>query len=161
MVNGRWSTFGYAMAIFVAFNALFCYSPSWANAAGVQFGVGFDVQLPGRAAPPPVEVYSPPAVVERRAPERVIVEEAAPPDRVVIEREPVHRVVVEQPAPRVKIVTAPPRVVEYEEPVIVEQRTTVTTTYYRPVQRAREYREETEREYYERRSSYRTVDSEY
>jgi hypothetical protein len=148
VVNRRCSIYRYAVVIFVALAAVFCCLPSGAYAGGVYFGLGVDVPLPGRAMGPPVALYTPPVVVER-----------APPERVVVERAPMHRVVVEQPPQRVVVETAPPRVA-YEEPVVIERRTSVTTTYY-PAPRYREYHEETEREYYGRRSSYRVDESNY
>lgn len=158
--NWNFSTCRFAAALAVALAAVFCCMPSGAYAGGVYFGLGVDVPLPGRAVGPPVPLYAPPVVVER-APERVVVEEKLPPERVVVEREPVHRVVIEQPPPRVVVEQAPPRVV-YEEPVVVERRSSVTTYYHTaPAPRYREYREETEREYYGTRSSYRVDAGEY
>ena len=158
VANWRCSAYRYVLVISVALGAVFCFLPSGAYAGGVYFGLGVDVPLPGHVVAPPVEVYPPPVVVERRSPGRVVVEEELPPERVFIERAPAHRVVIEQPPPRVVVESVPPRVV-YEGPVVVERRSRVTT-YYRPAPQFREYREETEREYHGRRGSYRADDGE-
>jgi hypothetical protein len=71
---------------------------------------------------------------------------AAPPP-VVFERPPV---VIERVAPPVVVERRAP-VVVYEEPVVVEQRTSVY--YYRPARQQRPYYDETEREYYRYRKS--------
>ena len=139
---------------------MFCCLPSGAYAGGVHFGFGVDVPLPGHVVAAPVELYSPPVVVERTAPKRVVVEEVVPPERVVIERKPLRRVVIEQPASRVVVVEPVPPGVVYEEPVVVERRSSVTT-YYRRAPVVREYHEETEREYYGRGSRHRADDDEY
>jgi hypothetical protein len=159
VVSLRYSRYRSVVVIGVALGALLCCLPSGAIAGGVHFGFGVDVPLPGRVVGPPVVVYRAPVVFERTQPEPVVLEEVVPPERVVIQRRPPRRVVIEQASPRVVVETAPPAVA-YEEPVVVERRSSVTT-YYRTAPRVREYREETEREYYGRTSSYRSEDSEF
>ena len=78
----------------------------------------------GVAGPPPV-------VVERTSvPPPMVVEQVSPPPPVMVEH-------------------SPPGAV-YQEPVVVERRTTVY--YYRPSYQYRSYRVETERDYYRQRS---------
>ena len=158
VANRRCSAYGCAVVIFLALGAVFCCLPSGAYAGGVYFGLGVDVPLPGRPVGPPVPLYAPPPVVVERAPDRVVVERAVPERRVVVDQ-PCPRVVVEQPPARVVVEQAPPRVV-YEGPVVVERRSSVTT-YYPPAPRYREYREETQSEYFGRRSSYRVDEGDY
>lgn len=154
VANWRCSIYRYALVIFLALGVLLCRAPSRAYAGGVHFGFGVDVPLPDcivtPCIPPPAEVYTPPVVVEH----------AAPPPRVVVEQAPPARVVIEQPPPRVVVEPAAPRVV-YEAPPVVVERRSRETTYYRPAPRFHEYHEESERDYYEHRTSYRADEREY
>ena len=130
MENWRCSICGYAAVFFITIGwAVCCMSPD-AYAGGVHFGFGVEVPSPGYAAAPP-EAYPPPAVVERPSlPPPVVVERRSPPPSVVVERTP--------------------RVVVYDEPVVVERRSTVYY-YYRPSYEYHSYRVETGRTYYRHR----------
>jgi hypothetical protein len=114
-------------------------SPTYSRCLnGVRFGFGVDVASPGYA--PPEEVYPPGVIVERAPPPpRVVVERMPPPPRIVVERTPV---------------------IVYEEPVLVERRSSVYY-YYRPSYQYRSFRVETEREYHRYKSDNWENDNEY
>ena len=160
MMNWKGLRVRCAVVIGFALGAVCCGLPSAAVAGGVHFGFGVEVPFQERVVvAPPVQMYSPPVVVERRARDRFVEEDVVPervvvPRRVVVEREPVHRVVIEQPPTRIVVEPVVPRVV-VESPAVVERRSTVTT-WYSSAPRCTEYCEETTREYHEhsRNSSY-------
>lgn len=125
---------------FIALGFAACMLSSDAYAGGVYLGFGVDVPGPGYAVVPP-EVYPPPVLVERTPPPPVVVERRLPP-RVVVERTP--------PPPPVVVERHRPYVV-YEEPAVVERRSTVSY-YYHPSYQYRSYRVEAERGYYRQSS---------
>ncbi len=137
--NWRCSICRHAAVLFITLGfAVCCMSPD-ACAGGVHFGFGIDVPSPGYVVAPP-EVYPPPVMVQRMPPPPVMVQRMPPPPPVVVE-------------------PAPP-VVVYDEPVVVERRSSVYY-YYRPSYRYHSYHVETGRTYYRHRSDDWEDDDEY
>lgn len=127
MENRRCSRAGYTSLLLFTLVFAVLVTSVGSYAGGVHFGFGVDVPLPGAAVPPPV-VVSPPAVVVERTP--------LPPP-IVVEQAPV-------------VIKRTPPTIVYEEPVIVERRSTVY--YYPRSYEYRPHREEVEREYYRQRT---------
>jgi hypothetical protein len=149
MGNRRKSKCRYVLVFSIALGLSACAMPSHARAGGVYLGFGVDVPGPGYAVAPP-EVYPPPVVVERRPPPPPVVVERRPPP-VVFERTP--------PPPPVVVERRRPYIA-YEEPTVVEHRSSVYY-YYHPSYQYRSYNVETERNYYRQSSRDWEDDCEY
>ena len=127
MTKWKCSVCRYVSALFIILGIAVFNMASDACAGGVYLGFGIDGTPPGYAVAPPEVVYPPGVVVERAPPPPVVVQRTPPPPRVVVER-------------------TPPATV-YEEPFVVERRSTVYY-YYRPSYQYHSYHVETEREYH-------------
>ncbi len=136
----RCSQCRFVLMLGMALGLVFCIMSCDVHAGGVHFGFGVDVPIPGPGYGPPPPVY-PPVVVERTPPPPPIVVERRPaPAAVVVEQAPPPPAVIRQPAPAVV----------YEEPVVVERRSTVY--YYPQTYQYRTQHVETEREYYRQKT---------